>query len=88
MVYGVSQHTLRQSLEKTGDTIPNQKRKPTSKPSMKWVYYLFGGVHELTIKVEDQIRIMVINVTDELKHILSHFGPRAPKQAICSYYRF
>jgi len=77
MVYGVSQYTLRQSLQTTGETIPDQKRKLTQKPSMKWVYFLFSGVHELTVQLGKQIQILIINVNATLKHILSHFGPKA-----------
>jgi len=38
MVYGVSQHDLRQSLKTHGKTLPDQKRKPTDRPSMKWIW--------------------------------------------------
>lgn len=77
MIYGVSQYTLREALLAVNETIPDQKRKPTNKPSMKWVYFLFLGVHELTIMIEDKFKTIVINVNSLLKKILNYFGPRA-----------
>lgn len=77
MVYGFSQYTLRESLAATKETIPNQKRKETSKPTMEWVYFLFLGVHELSIKIGEQVKKIVINVKPVLKKIIKHFGKRA-----------
>jgi transposase len=77
MVYGVSQYDLRKSSQETGETIPDQKRKPKDRPSLKWVYYLFFGVHELNIESDGKIKQIVINVNSALKHILGHFGQRA-----------
>ncbi len=77
MVYGVSEYELRQSLQTTGDSVPDQKRKPTQKPSMKWVYFLFQGVQELSLKLENDTQTLVINVNDVLKLIVGHCGPRA-----------
>ena len=77
MVYGVSQYELRESLQKAGDYVPDQRRKPTNKPSMKWVYFLFQGVQEWTVELPNRSQTLIINVNDLLKLILKHFGPRA-----------
>ena len=76
MVYGVSQYELRKSLQELCDSVPDQRRKPTDKPSMKWVYFLFLGVQELQIAMGNQVQILVINVNEVLKRIVSHFGDR------------
>ena len=76
MVYGVSQYTLREALLAANETIPDQKRKPTNKPSLKWVYFLFLGAHELTMKIENKIKTVVINVNALFLKILNYFGPR------------
>ena len=77
MVYGVSQYDLRLALKKAEKTLPNQKRKPTEMPSMKWIYYLFSGVHELTVHIGNRTKTLVINVNDLLKEIVGYFGERA-----------
>jgi transposase len=77
MVYGYTQHELRTQLQAKEETLPNQKRKPTQKPSLKWIYFLFSGVHELTIMFANTSKQIVINVNETLKQIVSYFGPRA-----------
>lgn len=77
MVYGVSQYDLRLALKKAEKTLPNQKRKPTEMPSMKWIYYLFSGVHELTVTIDNRTKTLVINVNNLLREIIGYFGERA-----------
>lgn len=47
MVYGVSEYDLQQSLQEKNETILNQVNKPTSKPSLRWIYFLFR--HEVLL---------------------------------------
>ncbi len=77
MVYGVSQYELHQSLAASGQTLPNQMRKATATPSLKWIYFLFSGVQELTVALGEKTQQLVINVNDLLKQIVGYFGPRA-----------
>lgn len=77
MVYGVAQYNLREALQKAGETIPDQKHQPTNKPSMKFVYWLFSNVQELTIDTGEVIQKFVVNLNAVLKQILRHCGPRA-----------
>jgi transposase len=77
MVYGVSQYKLRQALELKKETLPNQKRKPTQRPSMQWVYTLFSGVQLLMICDKGQESTVVINLNEVLHQIIGYFGPRA-----------
>ena len=44
---------------------------------MKWVYYLFNGVQELTIDVNNINQQLIININDVLKKIINYFGDRA-----------
>ena len=77
MVYGYTQYTLKEALQKNNETVPNQKRKPTNNPSLKWIYFLFSGVQELTISTEGYNKNLVINLDKTLTQIIGYFGPRA-----------
>ena len=55
MVYGVTQYELRQSLQEKGETVLNQAKKPTDKPSLKWIYFLFRVVNEFKICIDGKI---------------------------------
>ena len=74
MVYGFAQYYLREQLKKHADTLPSQSGKLTDKPSMKWIYRLFHGVHVLKIKCSGSTSHLVLNVNDLLKKIIRAFG--------------
>ena len=77
MVYGFAQYTIRATLEKTNETIPNQLNKETKKPSMQWVYRLFHGVHLLKIETKELSQELVINLNPLLERIVRMFGTHA-----------
>ena len=73
MVYGFAQYYLREQLKEQTDTLPSQSGKSTDKPSMKWIYRLFHGVHVL--KISGQISCtLVLNVNALLRKIIRYFG--------------
>ena len=77
MVYGVSEYELHQSLQEKNETILNQTKKPTSTPSLRWVYFLFSVVNELSVTKGDHIQKLVVNLNGTLRKIIKHFGARA-----------
>lgn len=79
MIYGVSEFDLRQALQEKEETIPNQLKKPTNKPSMQWVYFLFRVVDELWIKKDNVVHKLVVNIDPLLKRIINYFGVHAQK---------
>jgi transposase len=76
MVYGFAQYHLREQLKKQTDTLPSQSGKMTNKPSMKWIYRLFHGVHVLKLR-ETSFRTLVLNVDELLRKIIRYFGDTA-----------
>lgn len=77
MVYGVSEYELHQSLQASNETILSQTKKPTSTPSLRWVYFLFRVVNELTVNANGHIQTLVVNLNGVLRKIIKHFGKRA-----------
>ena len=77
MVYSFAQHFLREALKHSEETLPNQLKKPTQKPSMAWVFRLFHGVHLLKIKLSSGIQKLVINLTETTKKVINFFGEKA-----------
>lgn len=77
MVYGVSEYELQQSLQASNESVLNAMKKPTQKPSLRWIYFLFRVVNEIIVVVGEQGQRLVVNVNDALRKIISHFGPRA-----------
>lgn len=77
MVYSFSQYFLRKQLVTSSDTILSQSGYATNRPSMKWVYRLFHGVHVLKVDINQLYHEIVLNVNDIMKKIILYFGPVA-----------
>ena len=45
MVYSLGQRQLRRALEEAHSTLPNQKGKPTARPTLRWILQCFQSVH-------------------------------------------
>jgi len=75
LVYTLAQRYLRQKLMESSGTIPNQLGKPTSRPTMRWVFQIFEGVHLLIHRTPERIQEIVLNLNPVRLHILQILGP-------------
>ncbi len=71
LVYNLGQRQLRQALAHQDETIPNQLGKPTSSPTLRWVFQCFMAVHLVVFQGVRQ----VVNLTDDRLHLLRFFSP-------------
>ena len=70
MVYSLGQLQLRQALEKTNSTLPNQKGKPTARPTLRWILQCFQSVHLVFVNgIKSSIQL-----TDKQNLILQFLG--------------
>jgi hypothetical protein len=44
LVYRLSEHRLREQLAATGQTVPNQLKQPTGRPTMRWMFQCFEDI--------------------------------------------
>ena len=44
MVYSIAERKLREALEKVDETLPDQRGKPTQKPTIRRVFQVFEGI--------------------------------------------
>jgi len=79
MIYSVAEWMLRKRLRETGETIPNQLKKPTQRPTFKWIVFLFMGVTEVTIRINGEMHQEIANLNDKLAKIDRLFGPVCEK---------
>ena len=78
-LYSIAQWKLRAGLKEMNKFVRNQVKKPTQSPTMKWVFFLFRGITELTISLDRNVEKRVANMTDELWDILSIMGKECEK---------
>ena len=70
LVYNLGQRQLRQTLEQTKQTIPNQLKKETKTPTLRWVFQCFMAIHYVRVNGIPQI----LNLSDVQRRILQCFG--------------
>jgi len=80
LIYSLAERKLRQALKEMNATIPDQLRKPTQSPTIRWVFQLLEG---LDILVEKQNNIIVLrqllNLRPVQEQIISLLGPQVQK---------
>jgi len=79
LIYSVAEWLLRKRLMETGSSIPNQLKKPTQKPTLKWVFFLFNGVADVKVRIMGAVHRKMMHLTDVLKLILRLMGPQCEK---------
>jgi hypothetical protein len=80
LLYNLGQRQLRQALAQQDETIPNQLGKPTSSPTLRWVFQCFMAVHLVVFQGVRQ----VVNLTNERLHILQFFSPACRRYYLLS----
>ena len=73
-IYSMVEFRLRRELERSGETVLSQTKKPTRKPSLKWVFFQFRSVREFSVVVEGYRIIKIANLKDDLRKILGLLG--------------
>jgi transposase len=73
LVYAALQHRIRQSLSTFEQSFPDQKGKPSQKPTARWVFQAFVGIHLLVLDGQEQL---VLNLKDHHQQLLVSLGQR------------
>jgi transposase len=71
MVYTLAERKLRQALEDQNQTVRDQRKQPTAKPTFRWIMQKFQGIHWINLEGQRQIS----NLSDERQLIIRLFGP-------------
>lgn len=79
LVYNIAQHSLRQKLHATNDTLPNQLGKPIQTPTLRWIFQIMEGIALARIvdKAKTCLQTIVTNLDDLRKKIIRLFGKQA-----------
>jgi len=69
----------RNRMQETGETVPNQLKKPTQRPTFKWIAFLFMGIAEVTTWFNGEMHLSIANLNDNLVKIIRLLGPGCEK---------
>jgi transposase len=73
MVYAALEHRIRQSLAQQSQTFPDQKGKPTARPTARWVFQSFIDIHVLVVAPFTEV---VPNLKAHHRALLALLGER------------
>lgn len=79
LVYSLAERKLRQVLAESKLTVPDQKGKPASTPTLRWIFQIFEGIVVLYIHDESRIKRIVTNMKDKHKTVVQAFGAYVEK---------
>jgi transposase len=71
MVYAALQHRIRQGLQAGKRSYPDQKGKPTQRPTARWIFQSFEGIHVLHVGSQR----LVLNMEEHHRTVVSILGP-------------
>jgi transposase len=74
LVYSVAQRRLRAPLATHQETVPNQIKRPTTSPTLRWVFQLLEGIHRIRMTVQGQAHDLIEGLHDVQVKILRLFG--------------
>jgi len=72
MVYTLAERKLRQALDAQNQTVLDQRKQPTAKPTFRWIMQKFQGIHWVSRNGQRQIS----NLNDERRRIIHLWTPR------------
>jgi transposase len=81
LVYRLAEHLLRRQLAQTSQTVPNQIKKPTERPTMRWIFQCFEGIDLLHIRLQSRWQAQILGLQPLHQRILRLLGP-----PFCQFY--
>jgi transposase len=79
LIYRLAEWRLRQQLATTDQTVPNQLKQPTTRPTMRWVFECFEGISLLTLPSPGGSQTLVHGLEPLHQLVLSLLGPAVSK---------
>jgi transposase len=80
LIYSLAELKLREALKVMNATIPNQLRKPTQTPTMRWVFQMFQGLDILLIHQNEQVVFRrLVNLRPVQQQVITLLGPHVQK---------
>jgi len=74
LIYSYAEWKLRKKLKEMGQSVPNQLKKPTQKPTMRWVFQLFMRVTLIIVTDNRKVASLQVNLNKTQDLILRLLG--------------
>jgi len=85
LVYKLAEVRIRQRLAETGQTVPDQVRKPTARPTLRWLFQCFEGIDLLHITQPDGSRSSQTLRLEKVHRLVLHLLGPAYENCYCAF---
>ena len=79
LVYSIAQRRLHKVLKEVQETLPNQIRKETARPTLRWIFQLLDGIELVKMSIKNTQHVVVSGLTSLKRRILGYFGSSVRK---------
>jgi transposase len=80
LIYSLAERKLRQALKEMNATVPDQRRKPTQRPTIRWIFQLFEGLDILLVKQNGEVMLrQLLNLRPAQEQVITLLGPQVQK---------
>jgi transposase len=80
LIYSLAERKLRQVFKELNATVPDQRGKPTQRPTIRWIFQVFEGLDILLVKQNDQvISRQLLNLQPAQERVISLLGLQVQK---------
>jgi len=74
LVYSIAQRKLRLALKEKEEYVPNQIKRPSQKPTMRWVFQLLDGIEIVYVKMNGVVHRTISGLNEIKTKIISYFS--------------
>ena len=82
LVYALAEHQLQTQMREQKKMLPNQKGKEVEKLSIRRVFQIFEGIHEVVIREGNSVERFILNIKPIHHRVLALFGEEVRKYYI------
>ncbi len=75
LLHSLLQRKLRSRIKESGRKVPNQKNKPSSTPTIRWVNQKFEGIDVIKVVTESGVRYVYQAIGEFVNVVLDILGP-------------
>jgi transposase len=80
LIYSLAERKLRQALKLMNAMVPDQRRKPTQKPTIRWVFQLFEGLDILLVWQNGRVILrQLLNLRPTQQQVITLLGQQVQK---------
>ena len=80
LIYSLAEGKLRKALKEMNATVPDQRRKPTQRPTIRWIFQIFEGLDILLVKQNGEVILrQLLNLQPAQERVITLLGLQVQK---------